>query len=325
MAEQMTKTKRTGVKFETPDLTVSARETFGIDCDWSVPAFSEMGDHVPDIDQHYVFDPDTTMAILAGFLHNRRVMIQGLHGTGKSSHIEQIAARLNWPCIRINLDSQITRTDLLGRDALIADGHDVITSFNEGLLPYALRNPCALVFDEYDAGRPDVLFVIQRILEQDGKLTLLESNQVITPHPFFRLFATANTLGLGDSTGLYQGTQVLNQGQLDRWHVVSTLNGLPPEREISITLAKVSALNTAEGRDTVKNMVMFANLTRTGFEARDISQLMSPRTVLSWAENFVIFGDLDRAFRLSFYNKVDVNEHAVLDEYYQRCFGRLPR
>lgn len=315
----MTKTnlKKT-VSADTPDHAVSARDMFGIDCDWNIPAFSTTTEHVPAIDPHYMFDPDTTRAILAGFVHNRRVMIQGLHGTGKSSHIEQIAARLNWPCIRINLDSQITRADLLGRDALVAEGNDVITTFNEGLLPFALRRPCALVFDEYDAGRPDVLFVIQRILEQEGKLTLLENNQVITPHPFFRLFATANTLGLGDNTGLYHGTQTLNQGQLDRWHIVSTLNGLPPEREMDIIAAKVPDLD----RDTIKNMVLFANLTRTGFKAQDVSQLMSPRTVLSWAQNTVIFGDVDTAFALSFYNKVDPFEHAVLNEYYQRCFGR---
>lgn len=315
----MTK-KKSAIKFETPDITVSARDIFGIDCDWIIPAFSEIGEHVPDIDPHYIFDPDTTRVILSGFLHNRRVMIQGLHGTGKSSHIEQVAARLNWPCVRINLDSQITRTDLVGRDALVAESGDVVTHFQEGLLPYTLRRPCALVFDEYDAGRPDVLFVIQRVLEQEGKLTLLENNQVITPHPHFRLFATANTLGMGDSTGLYHGTQVLNQGQLDRWHIVATLNGLPPEREIEIVQAKVKGVPAEQ----IKQMVIFANLTRTGFQARDIAQLMSPRTVLSWAENTIIFGDIDRAFILSFYNKVDVNEQPVLDEYYQRCFGRKP-
>jgi cobaltochelatase CobS len=287
-----------------------------------IPAFDEFTEHVPNIDEHYIFDPDTTQAILAGFLYNRRVLIHGLHGTGKSSHIEQIAARLNWPCIRVNLDGQITRTDLIGRDALIAENGDIVTNFQEGLLPYAMRRPCALVFDEYDAGRPDVLFVIQRVLEQDGKLTLLENNQVITPHPLFRLFATANTLGMGDSTGLYHGTQVLNQGQLDRWHIVSVLNGLPPEHEIRIITAKVKAL---KDKDLIKQMVTLANLTRTGFEARDVTQLMSPRTVLTWAENTVIFGDTDRAFRLSFYNKVDVNEQPILDEYYQRCFGRLPK
>lgn len=277
--------------------------------------------HVPPVDPHYSFDPDTTSAILAGFLYNRRVLIQGLHGTGKSSHIEQVAARLNWACIRINLDSQITRTDLLGRDALVAESGDVITSFQEGLLPYALRHPCALVFDEYDAGRPDVLFVIQRILEQEGKLTLLENNQVIAPHPFFRLFATANTLGAGDSTGLYHGTQALNQGQLDRWHIVTVLNGLPFEREVEIVSNKVPKV----GADDIKKMVSLAQLTRTGFEARDLSLLMSPRTVLSWADNQVIFDDIDLAFRLSFYNKVDPHEQPVIDEYYQRCFGRLPR
>jgi len=316
----MSKTKKSAV-IGLPDITVSARQVFGIDCDWHIPAFSEANEHVPAIDPYYLFDPDTTMAILSGFLYNRRVLIQGLHGTGKSSHIEQIAARLNWPCVRINLDSQITRTDLLGRDALIAESGDVITSFQEGLLPYALRHPCALIFDEYDAGRPDVLFVIQRILEQEGKLTLLENNQIIAPHPYFRLFATANTLGTGDSTGLYHGTQALNQGQLDRWHIVTVLNGLPFEREVEIVSAKVKNVDV----DHVKQMVALAQLTRTGFEARDLSLLMSPRTVLAWAENFVIFGDIDCAFRLSFYNKVDPHEQPVIDEYYQRCFGRNPK
>lgn len=303
-----------------PDAKESARDIFGIDSDWQIPAFSKVSDHVPAIDKDYIFDPDTTSAILAGFLYNRRVLIQGLHGTGKSSHIEQICARLNWPCIRINLDSQITRTDLLGRDALIAEGGDVITSFHEGLLPYALRHACALVFDEYDAGRPDVLFVIQRILEQEGKLTLLENNQVITPHPYFRLFATANTLGAGDRTGLYHGTQALNQGQLDRWHIVTVLNGLPYEREVEIISAKVKGIDA----EAIRKMVTMAHLTRTGFQAGDISLLMSPRTVLAWADNFKIFHDIDRAFRLSFHNKVDAHEQPVIEEYYQRCFGRLP-
>lgn len=313
--------KKSAINLEHPDKLISARDVFNIDCDWQIPAFANDGEHVPDIDPHYSFDPDTTMAILAGFLHNRRVLIQGLHGTGKSSHIEQVAARLNWPCIRVNLDSQITRTDLLGRDALVAEAGDVITTFQEGLLPYALRHACALVFDEYDAGRPDVLFVIQRVLEQEGKLTLLENNQVITPHPHFRLFATANTLGAGDHTGLYHGTQALNQGQLDRWHVVTVLNGLPFDREVAIIRAKVK--NVTE--ENVKKMVSLAQLTRTGFEARDLSLLMSPRTVLSWAENSVIFGDVDAAFRVSFYNKLDPSEQSIVDEYYQRCFGKLPR
>lgn len=310
--------KKSAIHLEHPDKTVSARELFGIDCDWKIPAFSDGSEHVPDIDPHYSFDPVTTRAVLAGFVFNRRVLIQGLHGTGKSSHIEQIAARLNWPCIRINLDSQITRTDLLGRDALIAESGDVITSFQEGLLPYALRRACALVLDEYDAGRPDVLFVIQRILEQEGKLTLLENNQIITPHPMFRLFATANTLGAGDSTGLYQGTQTLNQGQLDRWQVVTVLNGLPFEREVEIVLAKTKGIK----REDVEKMVALAQLTRTGFEARDLSLLMSPRTVLSWAENAVIFDDIKHAFILSFYNKLEPGEQPIVDEYYQRCFGQ---
>jgi cobaltochelatase CobS len=321
----MAKGKNSAIRLEHPDKTVSARDIFGIDCDWQIPAFKDVSEHVPDIDPHYIFDPDTTKAILAGFLYNRRVLIHGLHGTGKSSHIEQVAARLNWSCVRVNLDSQITRTDLLGRDALVEEGGDVITTFQEGLLPYALRRSCALVFDEYDAGRPDVLFVIQRVLEQEGKLTLLENNQVITPHPHFRLFATANTLGMGDSTGLYHGTQTLNQGQLDRWHIVTVLNGLPFEREVEIVIAKVKKLNTTEGIAKIKQMVSLAQLTRTGFEARDISSLMSPRTVLSWAENYIIFDDIDQAFRLSFYNKVDTNEQPIIDEYYQRCFGRIPK
>lgn len=316
-----TQTNKAVARFDMPDRKISARDVFGIDCDWDIAAFSAANDHVPEIDENYVFDPDTTMAILAGFLFNRRVLLQGLHGTGKSSHIEQIAARLNWPCLRLNLDSQITRSDLLGRDALVAEGNDVITSFQEGLLPYALRHPCALVFDEYDAARPDVLFIIQRVLEQDGKLTLLENNQVITPHPYCRFFATANTLGAGDATGLYHGTQALNQGQLDRWQIVSVLNGLPFDREVAIMMAKVPGLR----EEDAKQMVALANMTRVGFEARDLSLLMSPRTVLTWAQNLQLFKDIDRAFRLSFYNKIDTEEQPIVDEYYQRCFGRLPR
>lgn len=316
----MTKIKKLAAQGDQPDSSAKARDLFNIDLDWDIPRFSAPQEHVPEIDPDYLFDPDTTAAILAGFKHNRRVLIQGLHGTGKSSHIEQIAARLNWPCIRINLDSQITRTDLLGRDALIAESGDVITTFQEGLLPYALRHPCALVFDEYDAGRPDVLFVLQRILEQEGKLTLLENNKIITPHAFFRMFATANTLGAGDSTGLYHGTQALNQGQLDRWHIVTVLNGLPFEREVEIVMKKSDNIS----ENDIRQMVSLAHMTRTGFQARDVSLLMSPRTVLSWADNLAIFGDMDRAFRLSFYNKVDAHEQPVIDEYYQRCFGRLP-
>ncbi len=306
----------------TPDRVANARTLFGLDRDLDVPAYSVRTEHVPDIDTAYRFDPETTLAILAGFAFNRRVMIQGYHGTGKSSHIEQVAARLNWPCIRINLDSHISRIDLIGKDAIVLKDGRQVTEFREGLLPWALQHPCALVFDEYDAGRPDVMFVIQRVLEVEGRLTLLDQNRVIRPHPSFRLFATANTVGLGDTTGLYHGTQQINQGQMDRWNIVTTLNYLPHAEETAIVLAKTGW----DGRDTaqkrrVESMVALADLTRAGFIHGDISTVMSPRTVLTWAENTRIFGDLGFAFRLTFLNKCDEAERQTVAEYYQRCFN----
>jgi len=306
---------------DTPDITVSVRETFGLDSDMTVPAFSQSSDLVPDLDEAYQFDHETTMAILAGFSHNRRVMIQGYHGTGKSTHIEQVAARLSWPCVRVNLDSHISRIDLLGKDAIILRDGKQVTEFREGILPWALQHPCALVFDEYDAGRPDVMFVIQRILEVDGKMTLLDQNRVIRPHPSFRLFATTNTVGLGDTTGLYHGTQQINQGQMDRWNVVATLNYLPHDDEMAIVLAKVPSFANKQGRETISAMVTLADLSRAGFMAGDISTVMSPRTVITWAENIEIFGDMAFAFRVTFLNKCDEVERSVVAEYYQRCFG----
>jgi cobaltochelatase CobS len=304
-----------------PDTFVSAREVFGIDFDMQVPAFSVGSEHVPDIDPAYRFDPDTTKAILAGFAFNRRVMVQGYHGTGKSTHIEQVAARLNWPCIRVNLDSHVSRIDLIGKDAIVVKDGKQITEFREGMLPWALQHPCALVFDEYDAGRPDVMFVIQRVLEVEGRLTLLDQNRVIRPHAAFRLFATANTVGLGDTTGLYHGTQQINQGQMDRWNIVATLNYLAHEDECAIVVAKQKDYDTPEGRDLVSKMVMLADLTRSGFMNGDISTVMSPRTVITWAENTRIFGDHAYAFRVTFLNKCDEVERPILAEYYQRCFG----
>jgi len=275
---------------------------------------------VPAMDDAYQFDRTTTLAILAGFEHNRRVLVQGYHGTGKSTHIEQVAARLNWPCIRINMDSHISRTDLIGRDAIVLKEGKQVTAFQEGIIPWALRRPIALVFDEYDAGRPDVMFVIQRILEAQGKLTLLDQNTVITPNPYFRIFATSNTIGLGDATGLYHGTQPINQGQMDRWNIVTTLNYLASDVEESIVSGKMPTLHNAKGKKLIATMVAMANLTRAGFMNGDISTVMSPRTVLSWAENYIIFGDVDLAFRLSFLNKCDEMERATIAEYYQRCF-----
>lgn len=304
-----------------PETTVSVRDVFGIDVDMEVPAFSGHTEHVPDIDDAYVFDRDTTLAILAGFAHNRRVMIQGYHGTGKSTHIEQVAARLNWPTVRVNLDSHISRIDLVGKDAIVLREGKQVTEFQEGILPWALQNPTAIVFDEYDAGRPDVMFVIQRVLEVEGKLTLLDQNRVIRPHPAFRIFATANTVGLGDTTGLYHGTQQINQGQMDRWNIVSTLNYLPHAVETEIMLAKETGFQTEEGRITVENMVRVADLSRTGFMAGDISTVMSPRTVLTWAQNARIFGDVAFAFEVSFLNKCDEAERTIVAEYYQRAFG----
>jgi cobaltochelatase CobS len=304
-----------------PDIEVSVRQTFGLDSDLQVPAFSQTSDYVPEIDETYRFDRDTTLAILAGFAHNRRVMIQGYHGTGKSTHIEQVSARLNWPCIRVNLDSHISRIDLVGKDAIVLKDGKQVTEFREGLLPWALQRPTALVFDEYDAGRADVMFVIQRVLEVEGKLTLLDQNRVIRPHPAFRLFSTTNTIGLGDTTGLYHGTQQINQGQMDRWNIVATLNYLPHDEEQEIVLAKSPDYDTPEGRETISAMVALADLTRSGFINGDISTVMSPRTVISWAENARIFSDVGFAFRVTFLNKCDEIERPIVAEYYQRCFG----
>jgi len=300
-----------------PDTTVDVREMFGIDVDWQVPAFSTRDEHVPELDGAYVFDPDTTLAILAGFAHNRRVMVQGYHGTGKSTHIEQVAARLNWPSIRVNLDAHISRIDLVGRDAIVLKDGLQVTEFKEGILPWALQHPVALTFDEYDAGRPDVMFVIQRVLEFDGRLTLLDQNRVITPNPFFRLFATTNTVGLGDTSGLYHGTQAINQAQMDRWNIVVALNYLKPEVEQQIVKSK-----TPEADDKlIADMVKVAELTRQGFMNGDISTVMSPRTVITWAQNAAIFGSTGFAFRLSFLNKCDEAERTLVAEYYQRVFG----
>jgi cobaltochelatase CobS len=300
-----------------PDIEISVREAFGIDIDMMVPAFSQADERVPDFDASYVFDPDTTLAILAGFAFNRRVMVQGYHGTGKSTHIEQVAARLKWPCIRINLDAHISRIDLIGRDAIVLRDGLQVTEFREGLLPWALQTPTALVFDEYDAGRPDVMFVIQRVLETEGKLTLLDQNRVIRPNKFFRLFATANTVGLGDTSGLYHGTQTINQGQMDRWNIVVGLNYLPQTVEREIVGKKVPGT----GDKLVADMVKVADLTRQGFVNGDISTVMSPRTVITWAQNTAIFKDAGFAFRLSFLNKCDETERMVVAEYYQRVFG----
>ena len=303
-----------------PNKEISVREAFGIETDMVVKGFKEISDRVPDIDETYKFDPDTTLAILAGFSHNRRVMIQGYHGTGKSTHIEQVAARLKWPAVRVNLDSHISRIDLIGKDAIkLRDGVQ-ITEFHEGILPWALRNPVAIVFDEYDAGRADVMFVIQRVLEHDGKLTLMDQNEIIQPNPNFRLFATANTVGLGDTTGLYHGTQQINQAQMDRWSLVATLNYLSIDAETSIVLAKAPNYNTDAGRKTIKQMVTVADLTRTAFMNGDLSTVMSPRTVINWAQNAEIFHSMGYAFRLSFLNKCDELERQTVAEFYQRCF-----
>src|SRR5436189_2290934 len=304
-----------------PDIKVSARQLFGIDTDMEVPAFSQATEHVPEVDDAYLFDSDTTLAILAGFAHNRRVMVQGYHGTGKSTHIEQVAARLNWPCLRVNLDSHISRIDLIGKDAIVLRDGKQVTEFREGILPWAIQRPVALVFDEYDAGRPDVMFVIQRVLEAEGRLTILDQNKVIKPHPAFRLFSTANTVGLGDTSGLYHGTQQINQGQMDRWSIVTTLNYLPHDVEAEIVLAKAPAYSTAEGKRTINAMVRLADMTRNAFVAGDLSTVMSPRTVITWAQNAEIFGDIGFAFRLTFLNKCDELERASVAEFYQRCFG----
>ena len=304
-----------------PDKMAKIRDLFGIDSDMEVPAFSEADERVPDLDPAYVFDPDTTLAICAGFSKNRRVMVQGYHGTGKSTHIEQVAARLNWPLIRINLDAHISRIDLVGRDAIVLKDGQQVTEFREGLLPWALQHPVALVFDEYDAGRPDVMFVIQRVLETEGKLTLLDQNRVIRPNPFFRLFATTNTIGLGDTTGLYHGTQAINQGQMDRWNIVTTLNYLPAAVEAQIVLAKSGEYDDPHGKTTVEKMIKVADLSRQGFINGDISTVMSPRTVISWAQNALIFGDVGFAFRVTFLNKCDETERSLIAEYFQRVFG----
>jgi len=304
-----------------PDTSVSVREVFGIDSDIRVPAYKEADAHVPDLDPDYLFDRDTTLAILSGFAHNRRVMVSGYHGTGKSTHIEQVAARLNWPCVRVNLDSHVSRIDLIGKDAIVLKDGKQVTEFKDGILPWAYQHNVALVFDEYDAGRPDVMFVIQRVLESSGRLTLLDQSRVIRPHPAFRLFATANTVGLGDTSGLYHGTQQINQAQMDRWSVVTTLNYLPYDHEVNIVVAKVKALAGDKGRDTIAKMVRVAELTRAAFINGDLSTVMSPRTVITWAENAAIFGDVSFAFRVTFLNKCDDLERALVAEQYQRVFG----
>ena len=306
---------------QTPDIKLSIKQTFGIESDMEVDAFSKKTDYVPDIDKTYKFDKDTTLAILSGFSYNKRVLVQGYHGTGKSTHIEQIAARLNWPCIRINLDSHVSRIDLIGKDSIVIKDGKQVTEFKEGILPWSIQNPVALVFDEYDAGRPDVMFVIQRVLEADGNFTLLDKNKVIKQNKYFRLFATSNTVGLGDTTGLYHGTQQINQGQMDRWNIVTTLNYLALEKEMEIILGKNKSLDNNKGKERVANMIKVATLTRKGFMAGDISTVMSPRTVLHWAENSEIFKDVGYAFRVTFLNKCDDVEKNTIAEYYQRCFG----
>ncbi|MEI8267258.1 MAG: AAA family ATPase [Betaproteobacteria bacterium] len=305
-----------------PDRHVGVRDTFGIDSAMTVPAFSQRTEHVPDVDNAYRFNADVTLALLAGFSRDRRVLVQGLHGTGKSSHVEQVAARLNWPCVRVNLDGHVSRLDLVGRDAVVLREGQQVTEFQEGILPWALQRPVALVFDEYDAGRPDVMFVIQRLLERDGRFTLMDQNRVLRPHPAFRLFATANTVGLGNLNGLYHGAQRLNHAQIDRWNIVAALNYLPPAEEAAIVTARVPSLAHEQGQALVRQMVALAALTRKGFEAGDLSTLMSPRTVITWAENVELFGDVAQALRLSFVNKCDAAEQPVVAEYFQRCFDR---
>jgi cobaltochelatase CobS len=304
-----------------PSIKLSVKQTFGIDSNLEVDAFEKKNEFVPEIDKNYKFDRDTTIAILSGFSFNKRVLVQGYHGTGKSTHIEQIAARLNWPCVRVNLDSHISRIDLIGKDAIKLKDGKQITEFQEGILPWSIQNPVALVFDEYDAGRPDVMFVIQRILEAEGNFTLLDKNKVIKQNKYFRLFATSNTVGLGDTSGLYHGTQQINQGQMDRWNIVTTLNYLSLEKEMEIILAKNKSYNNAEGKEKISNMIKVATLTRKGFIAGDISTVMSPRTVLHWADNAEIFKNLGYAFRVTFLNKCDESEKNIISEYYQRCFG----
>lgn len=312
----------TDLTLDRPDLRLAAKDVFGIDSNLVVPAFSERSEHVPEVDDAYRFNPDVTLALLAGFMRNRRVMVQGLHGTGKSTHIEQVAARLNWPCVRVNLDGHINRLDLVGKDAVVLQDGQQVTAFQEGIVPWALQRPMTLILDEYDAGRPDVMFVIQRLLERDGKFTLMDQNRIIHPHPSFRLFATANTVGLGNLNGLYHGVQRLNHAQIDRWNIVASLNYLPQAEETAIVQARVPALADEAGHALVASMVAVADLTRKGFHAGDLSTLMSPRTVITWAENTDIFGDAALAFRLSFLNKCDEAERAVVAEYFQRCFDR---
>ena len=304
-----------------PNKVINTLEVFGTKCNFEVLGFDQPSEHVPDIDSTYRFDPETTIAILAGFANNRRVLVQGYHGTGKSTHIEQVAARLNWPCVRVNLDSHISRIDLIGKDAIVLHEGKQITEFQDGILPWAYSNPVALVFDEYDAGRPDVMFVIQRILETDGKLTLLDQSRVIKPNKYFRLFATANTVGLGDTSGLYHGTQQINQGQMDRWNIVTVLNYLSNKEEEQIIANKIKKMNNKTGKEIIKSMVATADLSRAGFMNGDISTVMSPRTVLTWAENFLMFNDAEYAFKLSFLNRCDELERPIIEEYFQRSFG----
>ena len=307
--------------FEKPNILINTKEVFGFDCEFEVYGFEKVNEHVPEIDKDYKFDLETTKSILAGFSGNRRVLITGYHGTGKSTHIEQVAARLNWPCIRINLDSHISRIDLIGKDVIVLKDGKQITEFQDGMLPWAYQNPVALVFDEYDAGRPDVMFVIQRILEADGKLTLLDQARVINPNKYFRIFATANTIGLGDTSGLYHGTQQINQGQIDRWNIITSLNYLENSEEEKIILSKVKNLNNKEGKEIVNSMVATADLTRSGFINGDISTVMSPRTVITWAQNYLLFKDIEYSFRLSFLNRCDELEREIIQEYFQRSFG----
>tara|TARA_A100001011_G_scaffold263254_1_gene271807 strand:- start:4954 stop:5934 length:981 start_codon:yes stop_codon:yes gene_type:complete len=304
-----------------PNIKISVKQTFGLDTNMEVDAFEKKNKYVPKIDQDYKFDRDTTLAILSGFAFNKRVLIQGYHGTGKSTHIEQVAARLNWPCVRVNLDSHISRIDLIGKDSIVLKDGKQVTEFQEGILPWSIQNPIALVFDEYDAGRPDVMFVIQRVLESEGNFTLLDKKKILKQHDYFRMFATTNTVGLGDTSGLYHGTQQINQGQMDRWNIVSTLNYLPFEKELEIILAKNKDFENKEGKEKISNMIKVADLTRKGFVNGDISTLMSPRTVLHWAENTRIFKDQGYAFRVTFLNKCDEIEKKIISEYYQRCFG----
>ncbi|WP_455476975.1 cobaltochelatase subunit CobS [Bartonella sp. B41] len=306
----------------TPDITLCARDLFNIDTNFKIPAFSTKSPHVPDLDPNYLFDQQTTLAILAGFAFNRRVMVSGYHGTGKSTHIEQIAARLNWPCVRINLDSHVSRIDLVGKDAIVLKDGLQVTEFKEGILPWAYQNNIALVFDEYDAGRPDVMFVIQRILEISGRLSLLDQSRVIAPHPAFRLFATANTIGLGDTTGLYHGTQQINQAQMDRWSIVTILNYLPHDKEVDIVCSKSQSFKTTEEKKMISQMVQVANMIRQAFINGDLSTVMSPRTVITWAENTTIFQNIGFAFQVTFLNKCDELERATVAEFYQRAFGQ---